>query len=101
MTGSVVDEVEYAYDEWGQVTAFDQDWNSAVGASGSVDDLGVEYTHALALSQGSGVYRALRTTGTTLPDTTAVAYTYDSSDGRHDADLGRVTRVQVGATITS
>ncbi|MCW5775672.1 MAG: hypothetical protein KIS87_04400 [Phycisphaeraceae bacterium] len=93
-SGSVVDEVEYAYDEWGQVTAFDQDWNSAISA----DALSVEYTHALALSQGSGVYRALRTTGTTLPDTTAVAYTYDSSGGRHDADLGRVSRVQVGAT---
>ncbi|MCL4742605.1 MAG: hypothetical protein KJZ54_10425 [Phycisphaerales bacterium] len=97
-SGNVVDEVQYAYDEWGQVTAFDQDWNSAVGATGSVDDLGVAYTHALALSPATGVYRALRTTGTTLPDSTAVAYTYDSTDGRHDADLGRVSRVQVGAT---
>jgi len=58
----------------------------------------VAYTHTLGLSPAAGVYRALRTTGMTLPDTTAVTYTYDSTGGRHDASLGRVSRVQVGAT---
>ena len=36
--GNVVDEVKFSYGIWGTETKFEQDRNSAVGASGSVDD---------------------------------------------------------------
>ena len=47
--------VKYSYDGWGNVTKFEQDRNSAVGASGSVDDYEVAYSYAKADAE-----RALR-----------------------------------------
>ncbi|MBL8693272.1 MAG: hypothetical protein JNJ88_04170, partial [Planctomycetes bacterium] len=41
--GSATDGVKYTYDGWGALTKFEQDRNSAVGASGSVDDYEVSY----------------------------------------------------------
>ena len=37
-SGTVLDEVKFTYGIWGTETKFEQDHNSAVGASGSVDD---------------------------------------------------------------
>lgn len=96
-SGSVVDEVQYSYDEWGNVSTFDQDWNSAI----SGDSVDVDYTHALARSQGSGVYLALRGTGMTMPDGTAVTFAYDSIGSRHDDRLSRVSRVVYGGTAVT
>ncbi|QKK07512.1 MAG: hypothetical protein HND58_04595 [Planctomycetota bacterium] len=96
-SGSIVDQVQFAYDEWGNVSTFDQDWNSAI----SGDSVDVDYTHALARSQGSGVYLALRGTGMTMPDGTAVTFAYDSIGSRHDDRLSRVSRVVYGGTAVT
>ncbi|MDQ7014625.1 MAG: RHS repeat-associated core domain-containing protein [Planctomycetota bacterium] len=96
-SGTIVDEVQFSYDQWGNVSKFDQDWNSAI----SGDSVDVDYTTALRQSQGSGVYLALRATGMTLPDGTSVTFAYDSVNGRHDNRLSRVSRVVVGGTAVA
>ncbi len=96
-SGTIVDQVQYAYDEWGNATTFDQDWNSAI----SGDAVDVDYAFGLAQSEGTGIYRQLRGTGMTLPDGTSVSYAYSSAGSYHDDELGRVTTVQVGATYVA
>ncbi|MBL8235408.1 MAG: hypothetical protein JNL98_43335, partial [Bryobacterales bacterium] len=67
--GSATDGVKYTYDGWGALTKFEQDRNSAVGASGSVDDYEVSYTVAKsygATSTNPG-RRTLQRTAMVLP----------------------------------
>jgi RHS repeat-associated protein len=92
-SGSVVDEVKYTYEDWGNLEKSEQDHNSAVGATGSVDDYEVSYTYAKA----TGGRNTIRRSGMTLPDGTALTYTYRAG-GRMDANASRVTYVQVGGT---
>jgi RHS repeat-associated protein len=96
-SGTIVDQVQYAYDEWGNVTTFDQDWNSAI----SGDAVDVDYSWGLAQTEGTGIYRQLRGTGMTLPDGTSVSYAYSSASSYHDDELGRVTSVQVASTYVA
>ena len=48
--GSVLDEVKFTYDDWNEVEKFEQDRNSTVSATGSVDDYQVTYTWKKATS---------------------------------------------------
>ena len=87
-SGSVVDEVQYTYDDWGMVGTFEQDRNSAVGATGSVDDYEVSYTYAKA---GTGGRNTIKRTGVTLPDGSSFVFSCSAADSRHDSDASRVT----------
>ncbi len=91
-SGSVVDEVKFTYEDWGLISTFEQDHNSAVGASGSVDDYEISYTYAKSISGRNTIYRRTMV----MPDGTTLTYTSESTDGLHDADARRVTKVKVG-----
>jgi hypothetical protein len=52
-SGSVVDEVKYTYDDWGNIEKFEQDRDSAVGAYGSVNDYEVSYTYETKTPAGT------------------------------------------------
>jgi RHS repeat-associated protein len=93
--GGVVDQVKYGYDGWSNVTSFAQDTNSAVGQSGSVDDYAL--THAYA--KATGGRNSVRRTGSTYPSGKSVTYTYSNSAGLFDADMSRVSGVNVDGTL--
>ncbi|MBL8693274.1 MAG: hypothetical protein JNJ88_04180 [Planctomycetes bacterium] len=86
---TATDGVKYSYDNWGNLERFEQDRNSAVGASGSVDDSEVSYAHAKA----SGGRVALRRSSMTLPSGKAITLTYSSFRGLFDDDASRVSSV--------
>jgi RHS repeat-associated protein len=90
-SGSVVNEVKYAYDGWGNVTSFKQDKDGTVGGSGFHE---VAYTW----EEASTGRNTLRKTGATLPSGASLTYAYVSSAGRLDDAVSRVTQISHGAT---
>lgn len=93
--GSIVDEAKFTYGGWGRVTKFEQDHNSAVGASGSVDDYEISHAYAKATSGRNTIRRS----STTLPDSTVVDFNYRSTGGLHDADASRVSDLCIGSQV--
>ena len=102
-SGTVQDEVEYTYDGWGNVTNFEQDHNSAVGAPGSIDDYEVKYTYAKATGGRNTIRRTKleQLYASTVKKT--LTYNYSSLSGLHDNDVSRVTKVRnvVGLAATT
>ncbi len=99
-SGSVVDEVKYTYDDWGNITSFEQDRDSTVGGGGNQYTVG--YTWAKATP--SGGHDTLRCTGMTLPgsgDTSTITYTYDSASNVLDDAASRVSKLQTGGSPTT
>ncbi|RNC81833.1 MAG: hypothetical protein ED559_08630 [Phycisphaera sp.] len=101
--GSIVDQVQYTYDDWGNVTDFDQDRNSAI----SGDAYSVDYTYAQVdhdRNSNVEVAETVRRTGMTQPDGSSVTLEYlttYSSNSRHDDDASRVTAVKAGTTYVA
>lgn len=96
-SGSVVDDLRYEYDDWGNIESFIQDVDS------DLDDtpagrapFQVDYTYAKATTGRNTVRRTQKV----LPGATTIAYAYLSSSGRLDDAASRVSRVSV-STDTS
>ncbi len=85
--GTVLDQVKYLYDGWGNLTNFRQDRDSAVGGSGYWDV-------AYAYEKATGGRNTIRRTQVTLPDGEVFKYFYRSSNGRYDDSASRVTAVR-------
>jgi hypothetical protein len=92
-SGTLVDEVRYTYGDWGNVEKLEQDRNSAVGASGSVDDYEISY----AWEKATTGRNTLRRTSLTLPSGNVIDYNYRSTGGLHDDEGSRVTDLEDGA----
>ena len=98
-SGSIVDEVKYAYDGWAQISRFEQDRNSAVG-TGS-DDYGVRYERSKAWPR-VGASEMMRLDdvkyhyNSTLLKTVTLNY-YDVSNA-HFADAALVSDIEVDST---
>lgn len=91
-SGNIVDEVKYVQDGWGNLTDFQYDKDSYVGAS--PDN---KYSMSYAYAKSTTGRNTLRRTQWTLPSGTALDFEYASSSS-HDADLSRVTKVKIGST---
>ncbi len=94
-SGSVVDEVKFGYDGWGNVTSFRQDRNSAVDASGSVDDYEVLYTWE---EETAGRNTLRKLSQELSPGGRTYEFKYRSAGGRFDEDASRVTQITNGGT---
>ena len=92
-SGNVVDESRYTYEDWGNLSAYDYDRDSAVDAGGSDDEYSISYTWAKA----TGGRNTIRRTQAAFPSGNVIDYTYSSTDS-NDSDLSRVTEVKDGAT---
>ena len=90
--GSVVNQVDYTYDGWGNVTSFKQDKNSAIGGSGYYE---VAYGYAKATNGRN----TLKRTSATLPSGNVITYAFQDASGLHDLDASRVTEVKDGAVV--
>jgi RHS repeat-associated protein len=84
--GTIIDQVKYLYDGWGNVTNFRQDLDSAVGGSGYRE---VAYTYAKATNGRNTIRRA----DMTLPDGTTFDYFYRGGNW-HDEEASRVTTIK-------
>ncbi|MEE8153797.1 MAG: hypothetical protein V3T53_02430 [Phycisphaerales bacterium] len=91
-SGSVVDEVKFTYEDWGNVSKFEQDHDSAIGGT-LLYDIDYTYQHA-GTSNGRNT---IRRTGMDLPDGTTVTFNY-TGIGSFDDNVSRVTKVQAGGT---
>jgi len=94
-SGSIVDQVKYSHDAWGNLALFEQDRNSAVGASGSVDDYEVGY----AFVKATNGRQTLRRDTLTLPSGNVLTFKYRTRNGLHDDEASRVTDLMDGATV--
>ena len=95
-SGNVIDEVKFTYTDWGEVHKFRQDLNSAVDASGSVDDYEVEYTYAATNANRNSIYL----TRMDYPSSTYIGLQYRATDGLLDLDYLRPTILGVNGTMT-
>ena len=97
-SGSLVDDVKYTYDDWGNVYQFQQDVDSDLdGSASGRAAFQVDYAYAKATTGRN----TIRRTGMTLPGATAVSFDYVSTGGRLDDAASRVTRVGVDTSIAS
>jgi hypothetical protein len=94
-SGNVVNEVKTTFDGWGQIQKFEQDRNSAVGATGSVDDYEVSYTYEKATTGRNAIRRLTQT----LPSGKEISYLYRSTGGLHDDEASRVSHVKDGTLV--
>lgn len=94
-SGSVTDEVKSTYDGWGNLVKYEQDRDSAVGASGSVNDYEISYAFEKAAGAGRNT---LRRTSMTMPSGAVTEYKYRTRDGLQDNVASRVTDLLRGAT---
>ncbi|MBL9030839.1 MAG: RHS repeat-associated core domain-containing protein [Phycisphaerae bacterium] len=91
-SGSLVDDVKYTYDDWGNVYQFKQDVDSDLdGTPAGRAAFQVDYSYAMVTTGRN----TIRRTGMNLPGATAVTFNYISTGGRLDDAASRVTRVNV------
>ena len=95
--GTVLDEVAYAYDDWGNLTNFDQDADSTLAGSAS-GRWGVAYSWEKAGS--STTPNMLRRVSQTLPGSKTITYGYGTT-GSIDLALSRVASLSVGTTTVA
>jgi YD repeat-containing protein len=101
-SGSVIDQVKYTYDDWGNLETFEQDRDSAVTASTSPDDGYYDVVYTYAKATPTGGRRTIRRTGFTFPNSAAsITYEYLSTNDLHDDEASRVTRVKVSTTAVA
>ena len=86
-SGSVVDQVKYIHDGWGNLTNFRQDLDSTVGGSGYWE---VAYAYAKA----TGGRNTLRRTQTALPGGEVFKFHYRTGTASNDDKYSRVTTVR-------
>ena len=91
-SGTAVNEVDYTYDGWGNITSFKQDKDGTVGVSGYYE---VAYTWAKA----TGGRNTVRKTGATLPSGNVITYKYTSQAARHDDEASRVVSLKDGSVV--
>jgi RHS repeat-associated protein len=94
-SGSVVDQVAYTYDGWGNVSAFEQDRNGTVAPSGD------QYAWGQAWAKNTSGRNAVRISALSLASgarTETWDLVYGTAGGRFDNDASRVTQVKSGAT---
>ncbi len=98
-SGTATDQVKYTYDDWWNVTDFEQDHNGLVGAGGSVDDYEVEYLYDKATDGRRVVRQAQKRLiyNTTTIASASSQYT-DGSAGEYCDEVSRVSNLRVGAT---
>ena len=93
-SGSVVNEIRNTYSGWGTVTAYEEDPDSAVDASGSVNQYKVAYTYEKNTTGRQAIRRKRAElsvgTGASLK---AFTYTFGSN---YDNDASRVSAVKNG-----
>lgn len=88
-SGSVVNQVKYTYDDYGYTEQMDQDFDSAVGASGAAHRTVTFSNTRVAPSNGR---TSVRRTAIGLADGASIGYTFSSSSSLDDV-TGRVTSV--------
>ena len=93
-SGSVTDEVKSSWDGWGNLSKYEQDRNSAVGASGSVDDYEISY----AFEKATTGRNTLRRTSMTMPSGAVTDFKYRTRNNLLDSVASRVTDLMRGAT---
>ena len=92
-SGTAVNEVEYTYDGWGNITSFKQDKDGTVGASGYYE---VAYTWEKETSGRNTVRKATAT----LPSSNVLSYFYRGSQTfLHDDEASRVSQIKDGAVV--
>lgn len=100
-SGSVVDEVKYVYDDWGNISNFRQDRDSAVSSSGGTNGYQeAAYTWDSSVHLATGGLQAVRCTGITLPGSFGVALTFGTTNGIDDC-VNRVVEVKVSSTTVA
>jgi len=87
-SGNVTDQVQYGYDDWGNLEDFDQDVDSAIGASGRAA-FNVDYAFTKAAPTNGTT--TLRRTSMTYPGSAQLNYLYASG---LDDQASRVTRME-------
>jgi len=95
VSGSVLNQVKYTYDEWGNVTAIEQDRDGTVGGGGNQRT--VQFGYSLnGTGDGSKRQRVQRDT-TTLPNGTVTTNEFTASTIADE--IGRAAKVKISSTV--
>ncbi len=103
-SGSALNQIKYTYNGWGELTKLEQDRDSELDKSGSVNDYEITYGYA-SISSATGRQARVRDEQT-LPDGTLVEFQGDPIDIldqslAEGAQTGRTDRVIVGSVLVA
>jgi RHS repeat-associated protein len=93
-SGTTLDQVQYTYDDWGNLTKFEQDPDSAIGGGGRAA-YSVQYT--LSKSAPSAGRQTVRRDTIVLPGSLTLTYSYGAGSSTSDY-LSRVAALKNGMT---
>jgi hypothetical protein len=86
-SGTVLDEVKYTYEDYGNVSKIEQDKDSAVSGGGN------QYSVSYAYARAVGGRNTVRRTSVTYPDTFTWNYSYGSGSSIND-NFSRVYQIK-------
>lgn len=89
--GTAKTQTQRTYDDWGNVLTYEQDPDSAIGASGRAS-LETIYSYAEEESSGAGGRNTVRRTGMVYPGPLELSYEYLGTGNLLDDDASRVMR---------
>ncbi|MBL1433951.1 hypothetical protein COB87_000010 [Candidatus Wolfebacteria bacterium] len=93
--GNVLDEVQFTYEDWGNISNFSQDVDSLVSAGTGVAPYEIDYEYAKSTSGRNTIRR--KNMG--LPGGGQLNFKYLESNGRYGNSAARVSRVKHGTVV--
>ncbi len=96
-SGSATDQVQYSYDDWGNLAEFEQDVDSTISGGSGRAAFSVAYGYTKV--DESGEWPGIRRTTLTLPGSYAVDYNYGADTGINDA-VSRVEGLYIPAGMS-
>jgi RHS repeat-associated protein len=98
-TSNVTDQLQYTYDDWGNITNFEQDPDSKIVSGSGRASFSVAHTYSKATPTGGRP--VVRRATTVLPGSSTVTFNY-SSTGNSLADVAsRVSTLSISATTVA
>jgi RHS repeat-associated protein len=97
-SGSVVDDVKYVYDDWGNVTNFKQDVDSDLDIS-PANQASFEVTYSYSNASPTNGATRVRRTGMTGPGNASQTFEYQSAHNMIDDAASRVSDIMVSSTV--
>src|SRR5262249_23154634 len=79
------DGIKYTYDDWGPVSKYEEDRDSAVTGGGN------QYATSYTFAKATTGRNTIRKSNMTMPDSRVITYGYSTTGGLHDGEVSRVT----------
>src|SRR5262249_14111082 len=86
-SGTAQDGIKYTYDDWGPISKYEEDRDSAVTGGGN------QYATSYVYAKATTGRNPSRKQSMTMPDSRSITYNYSTTGGLHDGEVSRVSNI--------